>query len=503
MKVADKKAYERYLAKLELIKSSATVNPFESEADKKARIERFKVDFGAMVAYYFPHYCTSKSADFHIKWANKVAKNKTFKGFAEWGRGLAKSVENNIYIPFWLWLRGEPVYFVLIGQNADKGKQLLDDLRAEFEANARIINDFGEQKQMGTWEDGFFITTGGFIGQSLGTGQSTRGLRVKEKRPTHINFDDLETRDITKNQKRQDEIVEWIEREVVPIMDGPIRRVTYSNTRHAPRMIQTVLQEKHPKWKVHSVPAYDKVSYEPAWKEKYTPEYYKSLEEEIGRLACLAEYCMEPHVEGKIFTDEMIQWCRLPRLDHMKHIVGFWDVAYAGTPKSDFNAVRIWGVKDTNFYYINSFVKQSKMKAALHFMADVQKNLPESVIIHWKFESQFWNGEVERTIDEVERFHNIKLNLVKKDTPKTKKYDRILSMHPYYQNGRIWYNEKMKSHNDTAVGLAQLKAVEPGSKEHDDAPDADQQAIEELSKYIRVNNSPSPVTGIVASKNRW
>ena len=39
-----------------------------------------------------------------------------------------------------------------------------EDLKAEFEVNDRINNDFGEQKNIGQWEKGFFVTKGGFIG---------------------------------------------------------------------------------------------------------------------------------------------------------------------------------------------------------------------------------------------------------------------------------------------------------------------------------------------------
>ncbi len=59
----------------------------------------------------------------------------------------------------------------------------------------------------------------------------------------------------------------------------------------------------------------------------------------------------------------------------------------------------------------------------------------------------------------------------------------MLEMHPQYQNGRIYYNEKLKSHNDTQVGLAQLKGIEPNYKGHDDAPDADKEAFDYLDRF--------------------
>lgn len=60
---------------------------------------------------------------------------------------------------------------------------------------------------------------------------------------------------------------------------------------------------------------------------------------------------------------------------------------------------------------------------------------------------------------------------------------RMITMQPYYQNSRIFYNDKLKSHSDTQVGIMQLCAVEEGNTEHDDSPDADQQAISKLELY--------------------
>ena len=153
MRSNDKKALERYQKKLEFAKNSGGVNAFETKQEKTDRIEKAKKDYAFMVSYYFPHYATSKTADFQIKFAKKVKLKKTYKGFCRWGRGLAKSVHNDILIPFWLWMQGEPVYLVIISTSNDRAVQLLEDLQVEFEANPRIIADFGEQKSLGNWEE--------------------------------------------------------------------------------------------------------------------------------------------------------------------------------------------------------------------------------------------------------------------------------------------------------------------------------------------------------------
>lgn len=505
MKVEDKIALKKYQEKLKLIRSSGgTVNPNETKAEKQERIERAKKDVRFLVKHYFPHYATSESADFQIDSAKKTLKDPTDKNFDEWGRGLAKSVWNDVIKPFWLWINDQAHYMVIVTTSKDRAEELLDDLKAEFEANERIINDFGEQKNSGQWEKGFFITKSGFIAKALGAGQSVRGLRVKSQRPDYIVVDDLETKETIANPSRQKKLANWIERDLIPTMDGTIRRFQYANNKFAPVMIQTILQDRHPNWRVTHVIAYDPVTYEPTWYQKYPKDYYRELESEIGTLAALAEYNNQPHIEGEIFKEEHIQWAKMPKLNAMKIIIGHWDVAFAGSATSDFNAIKVWGLHETNFWYIDSFVKRSKIRPAIVWMCEFQLSLPQTVIVHWQFEAQFWNDEIERTIAEVENEYRIKLNIVKVDTPKTKKFDRMLTMHPYYQNSRVFYNEKKKSHSDTQVGIAQLFGLEPGYNTNDDSPDADERCFNKLSKYIYFSRGASkPKTARYERKERF
>ena len=505
MKKQDKLNVERYQKQLELVSASNAINPFETDAERRAAIERAKRDFAFMVQRYFPHYATAETPDFHIEFSYKVKKSKTFKGFAEWGRALSKSVLNNILLPFWLWINGEPVYLVLVGNSGDRAKQLLEDIRAEFEANPQINKDFGIQHNAGHWEEGFFITRGGFIGQALGMGQSVRGLRVKEKRPTHIVGDDLETKDLNQNPSRQEKMAKWIERDLIPTMDGPIRRFIQANNKFATRMIQTILQERHPDWVVHQVNAYDPVTYEPRWKAKYSNTYFQEVEQEIGALAARSEYNNSPHVEGTIFTQEQIQYAPLPRLNQFKIIYGFWDVAYSGSATGDYNSIAVQGLKQRDFWVIDIFTKQCKMNIAVNYMCQYQLSLPETVVIHWVFEAQFWNDAVESAIRDGERQFNCRLNIIKRERSRANKYDRILTLQPYYQNGRIWYNEKLKHSNDAQVAIAQLYGIEPGYKTKDDYPDAHQGCIAELEPYVTFDsNSSSGFTGgKYKLKNDW
>lgn len=485
MKKNDQEIQKRYLEKLARARTTRDlVNPDESILEKQSRIRRAKEDVGYFVSTYLPHYATSESAPFQIEHANKVKENPLYKGYAEWGRGLAKSVWNDVIIPLWLWINRETNYFCLVSDTFDRAADLLEDLRAELEGNELLKHDFGEQENPGYWERGNFVTTSGWICKAFGARMKVRGLRKGAHRPDLWGIDDLETPQTIKNSKTQDDLAEWIENDVIPTMTGKKRRLIGSNNRFASRMVQTILRERHKDWDWHLVCAYNPVTYEPAWPSMYTAEFYRQQENDMGILAAHAEYNHEPLVRGKIFKPEMIKWEPMPDLHCMNAIVGHWDVAYAGSETSDYNAVKLWGRHRNDFWLIDGFVKQSKMKMAVEWMCWKTLELKkEGIEVFWQYESQFWNDELERILQETQKETGVNLLISQEPRSSMAKLIRLLTMHPYYQNGRIYVNEKLKGSPDIQVGMKQLFAIEPGMTEHDDSPDADEQAIKKLEMY--------------------
>lgn len=484
IKTIDKKAKERYQNLCKEIARYSTINPLEKLEDKKIRIVEGKANFNFFVSHYFAHYASeSETPEFHTEIAEMVAKNTSIKVWLQWARMHAKSVIATILLPLWLWIRGDLDFLLVIGQNEDKAKILTGDIQAEFEHNERLIHDFGHQQLFGSWENGFFQTKNGLIVKAFGMGQDPRGIRVGPRRPDMIVCDDWETRQTVKNEQRQDEMADWLLTAVIPAMGARNRRVLLAQNKWHPRMIFSKIIEENEAWIVHKVNAYDPVTYEPTWKSRFTAEFWIQIEAEIGKIKANAEYNNDPHVEGKLFIDDYFNYGPLPRLNTFDWIIGRWDVAFAGTSTSDFNAVRIWGLKDGKKWLIDCFVKQCKVKIALQWIADYQKNLPKSVKVQVGFEAQFWNEEIYRNIDEIQKEWEIYLNLIKIDRRSCSKYDDIVSTLPQYQNGRIYYNEKLKSSQDFQVGLVQLKGIEPGYTSNDDAPDADTYAINDLDTY--------------------
>lgn len=485
MRREDVKAQQAYLEKIQRARATGLkINPSESLTDKMNRIQKAKSDVLFFVQTYLTHYATVDSADFQLEFAYMVKNDPLFKGYAEWGRGLAKSVWSDVIIPLWLWINKESTYMCIVSDTFDRACDLLEDIRAEFEANELLIHDFGVQYNQGYWEKGNFCTINGFIGKAFGAKQKVRGLRKGSRRPDLWIIDDLETPQTIKNAKMQDDYAEWIETDVIPTMTGHYRRVIGANNRFAGRMVQTILKERHPEWTWHLIPAYNPVTYQPRWSAMYTSDFYRQQEKDMGIIAAHSEYNHVPLIKGKIFKPEQIKYGKLPDLHTMNAIISHWDIAYAGNSTSDFNAVRIWGRHEQNFWLIDGFVRQTKMKEAVQWMCMKQAEyLSQGITVYWQYEAQFWNDEVQRVIDEAEKESGVSLNLVKVVRPKVAKLFLLLSMQPYYQNVRIYYNEDLKSNFDFQEGLKQLFAVEPGMTYHDDSPDADEQAVKKLELY--------------------
>lgn len=506
----DKIALERYLEKLKRIRETSHVNLNETPLEKKIRIEKAKRDYRYCVSYYFPHYATSECGEFQVEAAEFIKKHRECIDAEIWARAHAKSTHLDIMILFWLWINNELGVSLLVGKNKDVAKILLSDLQAEFEANPQIIADFGEQKAQGSWEEGNFVTKNGCAFFSLGRGQSPRGLRYRNARPTLVLMDDVDDDEIAENPMRVARAVRWTWGALYNSMDNKGARFIIANnlisrTGIVASLIKKIeaLSKNKRNVRVNIVNAL-KENGEPSWPEKYTKKHFDDLKEVIGDYAFQTEHMNNPQIEGKIFKDDQIQWTTIPRLDHFECIVGQWDVAYAGTTSGDFNAVRIWALKDKKFYLIKAFVRQCKMATAVRWMTDFHKSLPSGVKIHWRFESQFWNDAVKQVINEVIAESGLKdFYLAQCDRPVKNKFDRIVSMQPYYQNGKIYYNKKEEFNIDMQTGINQLKAIEPGYKSHDDSPDADEAAISYLNLFIPANN-PLPLLGKRAQqKGAW
>ena len=480
----------------ETVQNSTTINVAESEKDKLARIKKVRSDYAAFVDYYFPHYTinpetgkTTPCADFHIKAANKVKKERNLKAVFKWHRGAAKSTHLDIFIP--LWLKCQEVkqlnVMVLVGKSEDNANTLLADIQAELQFNQRYIHDFGQQYNNGSWEEGKFITKDGTAFFARGRGQSPRGLRHRNHRPDYIVIDDLDDDELCENPARVTRLTKWVKEALFGALDGGRGRFIMVGNLIAKNSVLANIAATDGVH-VSQVNIWDKNG-NVSWAAKWTPDEVKDIERFQGYRSFQKEYMNNPITEGAVFRQDWIKWGKLPDLKKFEELVLYIDPSFKGTTKNDYKAAKLWGKVGSQLWHIKAFVRQCSVAEMVRWLYDLYEwSLEKGIAIKWYMEANFMQDTI---LDEFRREGDLRgyqLPISADRRKKPDKFQRIEAISPLWERGFVSYNDAERNDPDMLAGIDQTLAFEKGMRGHDDAPDADEGAIWFLQKHSRVNS---------------
>lgn len=489
-------ALEQWKKHCETVQNSTTINVAESEKDKLARIKKVRGDYAAFVAYYFPHYTvnpetgkTTPCADFHIKAANKVKKERNLKAVFKWHRGAAKSTHLDIFIP--LWLKCQEVkqlnVMVLVGKSEDNANTLLADIQAELQFNQRYIHDFGQQYNNGSWEDGEFVTKDGTAFFARGRGQSPRGLRYRSHRPDYIVIDDLDDDELCESPARVTRLTNWVKEALFGALDGGRGRFIMVGNLIAKNSVLANIAATDGVH-VSQVNIWDKNG-NVSWAAKWTPDEVKAIERFQGYRSFQKEYMNNPITEGAVFRQDWIKWGKLPEVKKFEELVLYIDPSFKGTTKNDYKAAKLWGKIGSQLWHIKAFVRQCSVAEMVRWLYDLYDwSLEKSIAIKWYMEANFMQDTI---LDEFRREGDLRgyqLPISGDKRKKPDKFQRVEAISPLWERGFVTYNEDEKNDPDMLAGIDQTLAFEKGMRGHDDAPDADEGAIWYLQKHTRVNS---------------
>lgn len=489
-------ALEQWKKHCETVQNSTTINVAESEKDKLARIKKVRGDYAAFVAYYFPHYTvnpetgkTTPCADFHIKAANKVKKERNLKAVFKWHRGAAKSTHLDIFIP--LWLKCQEVkqlnVMVLVGKSEDNANTLLADIQAELQFNQRYIHDFGQQYNNGSWEDGEFVTKDGTAFFARGRGQSPRGLRYRSHRPDYIVIDDLDDDELCESPARVTRLTNWVKEALFGALDGGRGRFIMVGNLIAKNSVLANIAATDGVH-VSQVNIWDNNG-NVSWAAKWTPDEVKAIERFQGYRSFQKEYMNNPITEGAVFRQDWIKWGKLPDLKKFEELVLYIDPSFKGTTKNDYKAAKLWGKVGSQLWHIKAFVRQCSVAEMVRWLYDLYEwSLEKGIAIKWYMEANFMQDTI---LDEFRREGDLRgyqLPISGDKRKKPDKFQRVEAISPLWERGFVTYNEDEKNDPDMLAGIDQTLAFEKGMRGHDDAPDADEGAIWYLQKHTRVNS---------------
>ena len=492
---------------------SALVN--ETPAQKDKRIRRLQNNYAAFCEYYFPHFLTLRdkttgevirtvhNAPFHNSAALKVKNTPNLKAVFKWPRGHAKSTHFDIFLPLWLMFQPKRLInvMVVVGKSEESAIGLLSDIQAELEFNQRIIADFGEQKAVGNWQEGQFVTQSDVAFFARGRGQSPRGLRYKEARPDYIVIDDLDDDELCRNEKRVKDLTDWVKEALFGALDvGRGRFIMVGNLISKNSVLANIAATKGVY--VSEIKAVDKDG-EPVWKEKWTKEEAEEAAAFMGYRSWQKEMMHNPIKDGTIFRHDWIRYKKVLPLHKYEMLVCYTDPSFKSTTANDYKASRLWGKIGNELHLIDCYVRQDTVSGMVRWLYNLYESLPENVSVRFFMEANFMQDII---LDEFTTEGNLRgyqLPILPDKRKKPEKIQRIEAISPLWERGFVFYNEALKDTSDMQVGIEQTLSLERGSRVHDDAPDADEGAIWYLQRNTR-QESFKPMFGArPTSKNIW
>lgn len=490
------KAQERWKQHCETVQAATAVNINETQAQRLARIRHLRTDYAAFVDYYFPHWTinpeTGKAtpcAPFHVSAANKILKDRNLKAAFQWHRGAAKSTNMDVFVPMWLMAQEhrEINVMVLVGKSEDNAKTLLGDIQAELQYNQRYIHDFGEQYNVGTWEEGEFVTRSEVAFFARGRGQSPRGLRYRSHRPDYVVIDDLDDDELVESPARVTKLFDWVRSALFGTLDGGRGRFIMVGNLIAKNSVLA-------KWcdikSVHvtKVNIYDSKG-GISWASKWTPQEVKDIENVVGYRAFQKEYMNNPIIEGAIFRNEWIRWGKRPAWSKFSELVLYIDPSFKGSIKNDYKAAKLWGKAGTMLYHLRAFVRQSSVAEMVRWCYDLYEwTREQGISVRWYMEANFMQDTI---LDEFRRegeLRSYQLPITGDKRKKPDKFQRVEAISPLWERGFVVYDETQKDDSDMLAGIDQTLAFEKGMRGHDDAPDADEGAIWLLQRDTRAKS---------------
>lgn len=488
----------------------------ETPIEKERRIKRLLHNYAAFCEYYFPHFLTLRdkvtgeviktvhNAPFHNSAALKVKNTPNLKAVFKWPRGHAKSTHFDIFIPLWLMFQRLINVMVVVGKSEDSAIGLLSDIQAELEYNQRIIADFGEQKSMGNWLQGKFVTQSEVAFFARGRGQSPRGLRYKEARPDYIVIDDLDDDELCRNEKRVKDLTDWVREALFGALDvGRGRFIMVGNLISKTSVLANIAATKGVY--VSEIKAVDQEG-EPVWKEKWTKEEAAEAREFMGYRSWQKEMMHNPIKDGSIFRQDWIRYRKAQELERYDNLIVYTDPSFKSS-NNDYKATVFLGqLLDGSIDVIRAMVRQCSVSEMVRWQYDLYEEFclnDDSIPITFMMEANFMQDILLDEFAAEGELRGYQLPLIGDRRKKPDKLARIEAMSPLWERGYVWYNDAYKNTPDMETLIEQTLALERGSRVHDDGPDACEGGIWYLQKNVR-KEAFKPRWGRRASpKNQW
>jgi len=219
----------------------------------KKRTQKAQNDFAFFCQTYFPAYAYKKPAQLHrylyTELPKLIQQKQGCRLVIAAPRGHAKSTLVSQLFVLWCVLTGRKKYIAIIADAYGQAAAMLAAIKANLEANARLIMDYPKQTGEGAiWKEGCIVTKGNAKIEVAGNGKRLRGLRHGAHRPDLVICDDLENDENVRSPEQRDKLQDWLERTVLSLgaADGSMDVIVIGTVLHYDSVLSRLLN--HPLW---------------------------------------------------------------------------------------------------------------------------------------------------------------------------------------------------------------------------------------------------------------
>ncbi|MGB1216589.1 MAG: hypothetical protein ACPG5P_01865 [Saprospiraceae bacterium] len=466
----------------------------ESEEQQQKRINMLLGNYPKFCRYYFPDYCPSPLAGFQNRAARAILNTPNRVSLIQWARESAKSTHFNFLFPMFLLLNKDMSGMIAGAANQDLAIRLLFDIKANIEANHRIINDFGELKSYGNWAEDRFATKDGIAFLAFGRQQTPRGTRFGSRRPDYGTVDDFNDKKSLKNDRISHEDYEWVKEDFMGALSiKKWRCIIPQNKFHKNTVTAKFEEDREIDTYLSRVNLLDDKGI-PTWQERFTKEECEAKIKSLGHFSSQREYFNNPVQEGKIFKRENLRWGKRLPFKQYDALVAYCDPSYKNSDKSDYKATILIGKKDQDYHILRAYVDKVSVTDMFlwHYALDEWVG-DRAAIRHW-MEANFIQDLHMKLLDPLSEKQGYRLRLSKDKRKKPDKFQRISSLEPLFDSGTIIFNQAEKSAPGMMRLIDQLTGFEKGGNLNDDGPDALEGGIHIIEGMTKKSHAPTIIS---------
>ena len=197
---------------LRQIRTQTAVDITMTGEEKARRLRELEADPVAWVKFMFYRYAKYEFAGFQKKAIRRIIGHSDGNWYEvlSWARELAKSTIVMFIVLYLVIVKKNKRCVIMASATNDGARKLLNQYRAQFEANERLKYFYGNL--IGDkWTEDYFTLSTSVSFKALGRGQSPRGVKMDEVRPDVLLMDDYDTDEECRNPETVNNKWNWFE----------------------------------------------------------------------------------------------------------------------------------------------------------------------------------------------------------------------------------------------------------------------------------------------------